>query len=163
MSTQPSTEEKPTTSPAELPFNVDILLNCTARYTHKAWYLFYNNRNDLTFIREKPLRGTLTARTSAGAEELHKILTDAGVTSISRENAILSFTGTFEMIQKVIKQPLTIMLDVIPLMRTKGFNKVISTYAEVLQGLTNGMSIMVGGFGFPVRYSGRVDSSSLSI
>lgn len=107
-----ATAEKPA-PPPEPPFTVDELLNCTARYTHKAWYLFYNNRKDMTFIRETPVRATLEARTTAGAEELHKLLSDAGVTSISRTDKVLSFTATFENIQKVIKNPQSFMLDAV--------------------------------------------------
>lgn len=107
-----ATAEKPA-APVEPPFTVDELLNCTARYTHKAWYLFYNNRKDMKFIRETPVRGTLEARTTSGAEELHKLLSDAGVTTISRQGKVLSFTATFEQIQKVIKHPQSFMLDVV--------------------------------------------------
>jgi 3-oxoacid CoA-transferase subunit A len=32
-------------------------------------------------------------------------------------------------------------------MTKKGFNKVVSSYSEALNGLTNGMTVMVGGFG----------------
>lgn len=106
--------EKPA-PPAEPPFSVDELLNCTARMTHKAWYLFYNNRKNMDFIRQAPLRATLEARSTAGAEELHKRLMDAGVTSISRQAQLLSFTATFETIQTVIKHPESHMLDVIKL------------------------------------------------
>jgi hypothetical protein len=107
-----ATAEKPA-APAEPPFTVDELLNCTARMTHKAWHLFYNNRKDMTFIRETPVRATLEARTTSGAEELHKLLADAGVTSISRNDKVLSFTTTFENIQKVIKHPQSYMLDAV--------------------------------------------------
>lgn len=113
---KPETAAAPAEKPApppEPPFTVDELLNCTARYTHKAWYLFYNNRKDMTFIRETPVRATLEARTTVGAEELHKLLSDAGVTSISRAEKVLSFTATFEQIQKVIKHPECFMLDAV--------------------------------------------------
>jgi len=110
-----ATAEKPAApaAPAEPAFSVDVLLSCTARFTHKAWYIFYDNQKDLTFIRETPVRGTLDARTAAGAEELHKLLTEAGVTEISRQDKTLSFTATFETIQKVIKHPQSYMLDVV--------------------------------------------------
>lgn len=113
--TATATAEKPAApaAPAEPPFTVDVLLNCTARYTHKAWYLFYNNRKDMTFIRETPVRATLEARTTSGAEELHKLLADAGVTSISRQDKVLSFTATFEQIQTVLKHPQSFMLDAV--------------------------------------------------
>ena len=107
-----ATTEKPA-APAEPPFTVDALLNCTARFTHKGWYLFYNNRKDMDFIRKAPVRATLEARTAAGAEEIGKLLTDAGVTSISRSDKILSFTATFEQIQTVLKHPLAFMLDAV--------------------------------------------------
>ncbi|MCE3235276.1 MAG: hypothetical protein K0Q50_1456 [Vampirovibrio sp.] len=109
---KPAAEAKPA-APAEPPFTVDVLLNCTARYTHKAWYLFYNNRQDMTFIRETPVRATLEARTTSGAEELHKLLSDAGVTTISRQDKVLSFTATFEQIQTVLKHPQSFMLDAV--------------------------------------------------
>jgi hypothetical protein len=107
-----ATVEKPA-APPEPPFCVDELLNCTARMTHKAWHLFYSNRTDMDFIRKTPLRATLDARTTAGAEELHKLLADAGVTSISRQDKTLSFTATFEQIQTVIKHPQSHMLDAV--------------------------------------------------
>jgi hypothetical protein len=112
-----ATDEKPAApaKPAEPPFTVDELLNCTARFTNKAWYLFYNNQKDMEFIRETPVRATLDARTTAGAEELHKILTENGVSEISRRDKTLSFTATFEGIQKVIKHPQSYMLDVVRL------------------------------------------------
>lgn len=99
--------------PAEPEFNVDVLLNCTARYTHQAWYLFYNNQKDMTFIRQTPVRATLEARTAEGAEELHKILSEAGVQDVSRQNKVLSFTATFETIQLVIKHPQSYLLDAV--------------------------------------------------
>lgn len=107
-----ATAEKPA-PPAEPPFNVDTLLNCTARMTHKAWHLFYVNRKDMTFIRETPVRATLEARTAPGAQELHTLLADAGVTSISRNDKLLAFTATFEQIQTVIKQSQAFMLDAV--------------------------------------------------
>jgi hypothetical protein len=107
-----ATAEKPA-APAEPPFNVDELLNCTARMTHKAWHLFYGNRKDMDFIRKVPVRASLEARTVAGAEEMHKILVDAGVTTISRSDKVLSFTGTYEQIQTVIKHPQSFMLDTV--------------------------------------------------
>jgi hypothetical protein len=107
--------EKPAApaAPAEPPFTVDELISCTSRFTHKAWYLFYNNRQDMDFIRKTPVRATLEARTTAGAEELQKLLTDAGVKEISRNEKTLSFTATFEAIQTVIKHPQSYMLDAI--------------------------------------------------
>jgi len=107
-----ATAEKPA-APAEPPFTVDELLNCTARMTHKAWHLFYKNRKDMDFIRTVPVRASLEARTAAGAEELQKMLTDAGVSSLSRKDKVLSFTGTYEQIQTVIKQPQSFMLDTV--------------------------------------------------
>lgn len=107
-----ATAEKPA-APVEPVFNVDELLNCTARFTHKAWALFYTNRTDMDFIRKTPVRAQLDARTTTGAEELQKLLTEAGVQSISRSDKTLSFTATFEAIQKVIKNPQTYMLDAI--------------------------------------------------
>ena len=107
-----ATAEKPA-APVEPPFTVDELLNCTARMTHKTWHLFYSNRKDMKFIRETPVRATLEARTTNGAEELHKLLADAGVTSISRQDKVLSFTATFENIQKVIKHPQSFMLEAV--------------------------------------------------
>ena len=124
MTDTPSTENKPAEAaaaataekpapPPEPPFNVDELLNCTARMTHKAWHLFYTNRKDMEFIRKQPVRATLEARTTAGAEELQQKLIDAGVSSISRNDKVLSFTATYEQIQTVIKQPQSYMLDTV--------------------------------------------------
>lgn len=110
-----ATAEKPAApaAPAEPAFTVDELTSCTARFTHKAWYLFYNNRQDMDFIRKTPIRATLEARTTAGAEELHKLLSEAGVSEISRNDKVLSLTGTFEQIQTVIKHPQSYMLDAV--------------------------------------------------
>ncbi len=109
--------EKPAApaAPAIPEFTVDELLNCTARFTHKAWYLFYNNQKDMTFIRQTPVRATLEARTTTGAEELHKTLAELGVQEISRQDKVISLTATFETIQKVIKHPQSYMLDAIRL------------------------------------------------
>jgi hypothetical protein len=111
----PATAEKPAApaAPAEPPFTVDELISCTSRFTNKAWYLFYNNQKDMEFIRKTPIRATLEARTKNGAEELQKLLTDAGVKEMSRNEKTLSFTATFETIQTVIKHPETYMLDAI--------------------------------------------------
>ncbi len=100
-------------APPEPPFNVDVLLSCTARFTHKAWYLFYNNQKDMDFIRKAPVRATLEARTAAGAEELHRLLAEAGVTELSRLDKTLSFTATFETIQLVLKHPQAYLLDAV--------------------------------------------------
>lgn len=114
VATEDKNAEKPApAAPAEVPFTVDELLNCTARFTHKAWYLFYNNQKDMDFIRKTPVRATLEARSAAGAEELHKILAENGVTEISRQDKTLSFTATFETIQTVIKHPQSFMLDAV--------------------------------------------------
>ncbi|HEY9687804.1 MAG TPA: hypothetical protein V6C52_12590 [Coleofasciculaceae cyanobacterium] len=110
-----SEKPEPPAAPAEPPFTVDDLLSCTARYTHKAWHLFYSNRKDMDFIRKTPVRATLEARTAAGAEELQKLLVEAGVQEISRNNKVLSFTATFEAIQTVIRLPQTYRLDAIRL------------------------------------------------
>ena len=107
-----ATAEKPA-APVEAPFTVDELLNCTARMTHKAWHLFYKNRKDMEFIRKTLIRASLEARSTAGAEEVHKLLSDAGVPSISRKDKTVSFTATFEQIQTVIKHPQSFMLDAI--------------------------------------------------
>lgn len=114
----PASAEKPAAAaaakpaaPAEPPFTVDELISCTSRFTNKAWYLFYNNQKDMDFIRKTPVRATLEARTTSGAEEIQKLLTDAGVKEINRNDKTLSFTATFEAIQTVIKHPQTYMLD----------------------------------------------------
>jgi hypothetical protein len=107
-----ATAEKPA-APAEPPFTVDDLLSCTSRFTHKAWYLFYNNQKDLEFIRNTPVRATLEARTTSGAEEIRDLLLQAGVKELSLNNKTLSFTGTFEAIQTVIKHPQTYQLDAV--------------------------------------------------
>jgi hypothetical protein len=105
----------PAAPPAPPPFTTDELQSSTARFTHKAWYLYYNNRKDMAFIREVPVRATLDARSNAGAEEIHKLLVDGGVKEISRTDKMLSFTATFEQIQKVIRHPQTFMVDTIKL------------------------------------------------
>ena len=112
---QPEAAEKPAApeAPVEAPFNVDDLLSCTSRFTHKAWHLFYTHRKDLDFIRQVPVRATLEAASTNGAEELHKILVEAGVQEISRRDRTLHFTATFEDIQKVIRNKETATLDVV--------------------------------------------------
>lgn len=104
--------EKPE-PPAEPPFAVDDLISCTARFTHKAWHLFYSHRADMDFIRQTPVRATLEARTANGAEELHRILLEQGVQEISRQDKVLSLTATFETIQKVIRHPEAYKLDAV--------------------------------------------------
>lgn len=99
--------------PAEPPFNTDVLQSCTARFTHKAWYLYYNNRQDLSFLRQAPIRATLTARTPQGAQELQDLLIEAGVREISRADVVLSLTATFEILQKVIRHPQVLLLDAV--------------------------------------------------
>lgn len=107
-----ATAEKPAT-PAEPPFTTDELQSSTARFTHKAWALYYSNRKDMTFIRETDVRATLEARTTAGAEEIHKLLTEAGAKNLSRTDKLLAFIATFETIQTVIKNPETFLLDAV--------------------------------------------------
>jgi hypothetical protein len=109
-----ATAEKPA-APAEPPFNTDELQSSTARFTHKAWYLYDNNRKNLEFIRTAPVRATLEARTTIGAEEIHQALVSAGVKEISRTDKTVAFNGTFEIIQKVIRHPQTFMVDAIKL------------------------------------------------
>ncbi|MEM0951840.1 MAG: hypothetical protein AAGI66_06830 [Cyanobacteria bacterium P01_H01_bin.74] len=97
----------------EVPFNVDALLNCTMRMTHKAWHLFYDNRNNHDFIRQTPLRASLDVKTQNAAIEIQQKLIEAGVSSISREGNTLHFNATFETIQTVIKDPEVVCLDTI--------------------------------------------------
>jgi hypothetical protein len=101
--------------PAEPPFTTDFLQSSTSRFTHKAWHLYHNSRNDMVFLRETPVRATLQARSVAGAEELKKLLMEAGVRQISQSENVLSLTGTFEMIQTVIRHPQTHLLDAVKL------------------------------------------------
>jgi hypothetical protein len=115
-SSSATTIEKPVAEkPAEPPFNTDVLQSCTARFTHKAWYLYHNHRQDIPFLRQTPIRATLTARTPEGAQELQDLLVAEGVREISRIDAVLSLTATFEILQKVIRHPQALLLDAIPL------------------------------------------------
>ncbi|WP_373532226.1 hypothetical protein [Vampirovibrio sp.] len=107
-----ATAEKPA-APVEPPFSADDLQSSTARFTHKAWYLYYNNRKDMKFIREAELRATLEARSIDGAEELQKLLIEAGASSLSRSDKLLSFSGTYEIIQTIIRHPETLMVDTV--------------------------------------------------
>jgi hypothetical protein len=107
-----ATAEKPA-APVEPPFSTDDLQSSTARFTHKAWYLYYNNRKDMKFIREAEVRATLEARSTSGAEELQKLLLEAGATGLSRMDKLLSFTATFEIIQTVIRHPETGIVDAV--------------------------------------------------
>ena len=43
-----ATAEKPA-PPPEPPFTTDHLQSSTARFTHKAWYIYYNNRKVMQF------------------------------------------------------------------------------------------------------------------
>lgn len=104
--------EKPA-PPPEPPFTTDELQSSTARFTHKAWHLYHSNRKDMAFIRETQVRATLEARTTTGAEELQKLLTEGGAKSISRTDKLISFTATFETIQKVIRNPETFLVDAV--------------------------------------------------
>jgi len=113
---KPAVEAKAAEKPApppEPPFNTDELQSSTARFTHKAWHLYHNNRKDLAFIREVDVRATLEARTTSGAEEIQKLLTEAGARNVSRTDKLISFTGTFETIQAVIKNPETFLVDAV--------------------------------------------------
>lgn len=107
-----ATAEKPAAA-VEPPFSADDLQSSTARFTHKAWYLYYNNRKDMKFIREAEVRATMEARTTNGAEELQKLLLEAGAKSLSRMDKLLSFTATFEIIQTVIRHPETFIVDAV--------------------------------------------------
>ncbi len=109
---KPAEAEKPA-APVEPPFTTDELQSSTARFTHKAWHLYYSNRKDMTFIREASVSATLEVRTSAGAEEIQKLLLEAGVVSVNRVDKLLAFIATFEQIQKVIKNPHTFMVDAV--------------------------------------------------
>jgi hypothetical protein len=104
--------EKPA-APAEPPFNTDLLQSCTARFTYKAWRLYHNNRKDTAFLREKPVRAKIEALSIEGGEEIQKLLTEDGVRELSRVGNVVSFTATFEQIQKVIRHPQTQLLDAV--------------------------------------------------
>jgi len=108
---KPSAAAPAPAAAAEPAFNVDVLLSCTARFTHKAWGLFYSNRQNMDYIRRTPVSALLTARSDEGAAELAKTLNEAGVATCARQGKTLQFTGTFEQIQTVIKQPETYLLD----------------------------------------------------
>lgn len=109
---KPAEAEKPA-APVEPPFTTDELQSSTARFTHKAWALYYSNRKDMKFIRETDVRATLEARTTVGAEEIQKVLTEAGAKNLSRTDKLLAFTAPFETIQKVIKKPETFLVDAV--------------------------------------------------
>lgn len=104
--------EKPA-PPPEPPFTTDELQSSTARFTHKAWHLYHNRRKDMDFVRGTEVRATLEARTTAGAEEIQKLLTEGGAKSVSRMDKLISFTATFETIQKVIRHPETFLVDAV--------------------------------------------------
>lgn len=109
----PAKEEPPKEAPKEAPFTTDVLQNCTSRFTRKAWDIYLDYQKDMTLIRTKPVRATLTARTANGAEEIQKLLSEAGVQEMSRADKTLSFTATFEQIQAVIKYPETHHFDAV--------------------------------------------------
>lgn len=104
--------EKPA-APAEPPFSVDALTNCTTRFTRKAWNIFLAYKEDLNKIRTQPVRATLEAQTHNGAEELHRLLMEAGVHEISRKDKVISMTTTFEILQTVVKHAEVAMVDIV--------------------------------------------------
>ena len=106
------TPEKPA-KPSEPPFAVDDLISCTSRFTHTAWYLFYEHQKDMDFIRKTHVQASLEARSADGADAIRKILTEAGIGTMDQQDKTLLFTATFEVIQKVIRHPQTLWLDVI--------------------------------------------------
>jgi len=104
--------EKPA-APAEQPFSVDALINCTTRFTRKGWNIFLAYQEDLDKIRTKPIRATVEAHSHNGSEELHRLLVEAGVQEISRKDKVISMTTTFENLQKVVKHPEVAVVDVV--------------------------------------------------
>jgi hypothetical protein len=107
--------EKQEPEKKEPPFTVDKLLNCTTRMTNKTWYLFYNNRTNMPFIRETLLRAALEHRSTEGALTVQQELVALGVTTISCDGKFLHFTATFETIQTVLKHPAVLMLEAVAL------------------------------------------------
>lgn len=110
-----ATIEKPA-APAEekaVPFSVDALKNCTARFTRQGWDLFLGMENSLEKIQTVPMRFAVETRTIEGAEELHKLYVESGVKEISRKDKMVSLTGTFADLQQHVKHPEVLMVDAI--------------------------------------------------
>jgi hypothetical protein len=105
----------PPAEAAKPAFNTDQLQSSTSRFTNQAWRLYHNNRKDLTFLQEAPIRASLNARTIEGGEELEGLLREAGVKEMSRKGNTLAFTGTFALIQTIIRHPQTLLLDAVQL------------------------------------------------
>jgi hypothetical protein len=92
------------TAPAEKPFNADNLMQSTARYTQRAWYLFLKHYQDLDWLQTAKVRISLTARSAEGAQELKKLLSEqASVDGIQVKDKVLTFVGSFAAVQTVIK------------------------------------------------------------
>lgn len=126
MSEATSTPEKPAApeaaqaaapeAPEVKPFNPDVLISCTARFTRKSWDLFLKYRKEnLELMRTVPLRTRLTARTPQGAQEIQQILMkENGVTEIKATGKVVDAIATFEALQSVIKHPQSHMCEVTP-------------------------------------------------
>jgi hypothetical protein len=117
MSEATSTSPAPSEPAAEAkPFNPDVLLTCTSRFTRSSWDLLLSYvRTDVEQMRTVPLKATLTARTGEGAKEIQQILMkESGVTEIQAHGTTIKAIATFAALQSVIKNPQTAMLEVIP-------------------------------------------------
>ncbi|MGE0200819.1 MAG: hypothetical protein AB7P76_07620 [Candidatus Melainabacteria bacterium] len=110
-----ATIDKPAAPAAEktIPFSVDALQNCTARFTRQGWDRFLEMETDLEKIQSVPMRFAVEARSVEGAEELHKLYVESGVKEISRKDKLVSLTGTFADLQQHVKHPEVLMVDAI--------------------------------------------------
>lgn len=106
--------EKPA-APEEPPFNIDAILQSTSRFTRKAFNVILELRGDVPAMRTTSIRCTLEATTNETAEALQHELVGFGVKQISRNGSVISMTTDFETLQKVIKRPEVVQVDLIKL------------------------------------------------
>jgi hypothetical protein len=111
--TPPETTAPPPVAVAkpEPPFSVDALSQSTARFTHQAWGVFMDYRNDLEAIQFKRLGITLEATSEVGATELATLLTENSVGGVNQFGVNLTFPSTFAKLQTIIKHPAVKLVD----------------------------------------------------
>jgi hypothetical protein len=95
--------EAPVEAPVEAPFSADALTQCTAKFTHKGWYLFTSLRPHVEALQSQRFRMELTARSAEGATELATLLDAAHVTAVKQEGKTLRFMATFAQLQTALK------------------------------------------------------------
>ncbi len=106
---------KPAEAPVEKTFNSDVLFQCTARFTRRAWDLVLRFKKQPELFETQQVRASLTARTLDGAQELARILKEEGqVREYTPRQKTLELTTTLALIQLVIKHPQMAECDAVP-------------------------------------------------